>query len=397
MSDIINDSKKIDEILERGVDEVIVGLHLQKRLKAGEKLRIKFGVDPTAPDIHLGHLVPLRKLKQFQNLGHQIIFIIGDFTATVGDPSAKKEARKPLTKKEVESNLKDYLKQVGKILNIDKTEIHYNSEWYDKFNAMSLYGLTSKITIQRALERDDFQKRLSENRDISILEIIYPLLQGYDSVMVKSDLEVGGTDQKFNLLMGRKIQKRYGQKSQDIMTTLILEGTDGVSKMSKSLGNYIKIDEPANEMFAKIMSISDKIMPKYFELLTDLLESEYEEKIKKNPKDAKMMLAALILEQLHGAKEAEIAKENFQKVFAKGELNEADIEEKEIKANDYLLKDLLVGLGLVESKSQSQRLILQKAVEINNSLKIDPMETIRVSGGEIVKVGKYRLAKIKAK
>ena len=233
--------KKIEELLTRGVEEVIVADNLIKELRSGKKLRVKFGIDPTAPDIHLGHTAPLRKLKQFQDLGHQIVLIVGDFTATIGDPSGRSDLRKPLSRQQVKDFMKDYKKEIGKVIDIKKTEVRYNSEWYDRLGPMFVYELTSKVTVARVLERDDFQKRLRQDQDVSMLEMIYPLLQGYDSVEVNADVELGGTDQKFNLLMGRKIQKRYDKKEQNIMTIWLLEGTDGVHKMSKSLGNYVSI------------------------------------------------------------------------------------------------------------------------------------------------------------
>ncbi len=254
----------IDELLNRGVEEIIVRESLEKKLKNGQKLRLKFGIDPTAADLHLGHTVPLRKLKQFQDLGHQVILIMGDFTATIGDPSARDDARKVLSREEVKKNMGTYLAQVGKILDLKKTEVRYNREWYDQKDTLFLFDLSSKVTLQQVLKRDDFQKRLSENRDINMLETMYPLLQGYDSVCVKADLELGGTDQKFNLLMGRKVQKSFGQPSQDVMMLSLLEGTDGVQKMSKSVGNYIGILEEPNQMFGKVMSIPDRFNRQIF-------------------------------------------------------------------------------------------------------------------------------------
>jgi len=256
----IVDDDRIEELLSRGVDEVIDKEHLRKRLLCGRRLRVKFGIDPTGSDLHLGHVVPLRKFRHFQNLGHQVIFLIGDFTAMIGDPSGRSEARKMLTEKDIKENMKDYIRQAGKILDFKKIEVRYNSEWYNKKGAMFLFELTSAVTVARAMERDDFQKRMKDDVDVSVLELIYPLMQGYDSVALEADVELGGRDQKFNLLMGRRVQRRYGAPEQDIMTVPLLEGTDGVRKMSKTYGNYIGINENAREIYGKTMSIPDSLM-----------------------------------------------------------------------------------------------------------------------------------------
>ncbi len=393
-------SVTIKELLKRGVEEVIERKHLEKVLKSGKKLRVKFGIDPTTPDIHLGHTIPLRKLKQFQDLGHKIVLIIGDFTATIGDPSARLEARRPLTREEVKKNMKTYLPQINKILNLKKTEIRYNSEWFDKKGILFLYELTSKITIQRVLERDDFQKRLKKDKEISILEIIYPLLQGYDSVATKADLEIGGTDQKFNLLMGRKIQKKYNQKPQDIMTLAILEGTDGIRKMSKSLGNYIGITESPDQMYGKIMSIPDSLITKYFSLLTDVPDKEIE-KMKKdlkksrvNPRDLKARLAREIVTLYHTKKQALKAEKEFERIFKKKK-KPTKVKSYKLKAKSWLVPDLLLKLKLVSSKSEARRLITQGGVKIDDKVIKDWKKKIQVKKDTIIQVGKRKFARIK--
>src|SRR3989344_9377188 len=329
MSKVITDEKTLSTLIERGVEEVIEKVHLEGRLRKGEKLRVKLGIDPTAKDLHLGHTVVLRKLKHFQDAGHQAIFIIGDFTATVGDPSGRNELRPTLTKQQIEENMRNYLTEAGKVIDIKKTEIRYNSEWYKNKGTNFLMDLTSKFTIARMLERDDFQKRLKEDRDISLLEILYPILQGYDSFEVKADVEIGGTDQKFNLLTGRKVQKRYGQPEQDIVTTPLIEGLDGVKKMSKSLGNYVGISDEPKNMFGKLMSIPDDLMVKYFTLLTDVAREDIEQLKKdrlnpatatRSPEEWKEYLAFEIIRMYYNEREAQKAKEEWDKVFSKGEL-----------------------------------------------------------------------------
>lgn len=362
-------NKKIEELLTRGVDEVIIEEHLRKELASGRKLRVKFGIDPTAPDLHLGHTVPLRKLRAFQELGHQAVLIIGDFTATIGDPTGRSEQRKQLSAEEVKKNLKTYLSQAKKVLDLDKVEIHYNSEWFAKEGLMQFYELTSKVTIQRAMERDDFKKRLAEDRDVSTLEVLYPLLQGYDSVKIKADVEIGGRDQKFNLLMGRRVQRGYDMKEQDIMTVWLIEGVDGVRKMSKSFGNYIGLTEKPELMFGKIMSIPDDLIIKYFKALTDVPLDEIkkiEKDLKKsNPRDIKMLLAREIVAMYHSEKEAKKAEENFINIFQKKEKPE-DVEVYEIKGKSENILEALVNSKLVSSKGEARRLIEQGGVKVND-------------------------------
>jgi len=392
---------RIDEILTRGADETIEIEHLKKRLLSGEKLRVKFGIDPTSPDLHLGHTVPLRKLKQFQDLGHQIIFLIGDFTARIGDPSGRSETRKVLTDQEIKENMKDYIIQAAKILDMKNVEVRYNSEWYKDKGYAFLFELTSKITVARAIERDDFKKRMKEDIDVSILEIIYPLMQGYDSVALEADVEIGGTDQKFNLLMGRKIQRRYGKKEQDIMTVPLLEGTDGINKMSKSLGNYIGITEDEKSMLSKLMSIPDNLIIKYFKLLTDISE----EKIMKmqadmrtsrlNPRDAKLELAVEIVKIYHGEGEAEKAKKYFVDTFSKKEIP-SQVPEFLIETENIKITEFLVKSGQAKSLSDARRKIEQGGVEVDGE-KIAGWNIIldKKYDEKVFKVGKFRFAKIK--
>jgi tyrosyl-tRNA synthetase len=387
---------KIEELVSRGVDEIIDKDHLKDRLLKGDKLRVKLGIDPTANELHLGHTVVLRKLKQFQNLGHQAVFIIGDFTAMIGDPSGRETSRSLLTKQQVKENMKNYIAEASKIIDIKKTEIRYNSEWYENKKIDFLMGLASKFTITRVLERDDFQKRLKENKNVSLLEIIYPLLQGYDSLEVKADVEIGGTDQKFNLLMGRKIQKRYGYPEQDILTVPLIEGTDGVKKMSKSLNNYISISSDPLDMFGKIMSIPDRLMVKYFTLLTDVSQNEIRElendllnisASKKSPKDWKEYLALELVKKYYNEEKARKAQEEWSKIFSKKELPSQIEEEEGGKLLDVVKKVSKV------SVSQAKRLIKQGAVKVNKNV-IKEWDKVVVRE-DLVQIGPKKFIKIK--
>lgn len=385
-------------MLERGVEEVIEKEHLEGRLSKGEKLRVKLGIDPTAKDLHLGHTVVLRKLRQFQDEGHQAVFIIGDFTATIGDPSGRDALRPTLSKEQIEENMKNYLTEAGKVIDIKKAEIRYNSEWYKDKGVDFLMDLTSKFTVARILERDDFQKRLKDDRDISLLEILYPILQGYDSFEVKADIELGGTDQKFNLLMGRKVQKRFGQAEQDIMTVPLIEGLDGIKKMSKSLGNYIGLsDEPTN-MFGKVMSVPDDLMVKYFTLLTDLSQDDIEQLkkdrlnpsiAKTSPKEWKERLALEIVRMYHGEKEAQKARDEWDRVFSK---KEYPSEMKEVGAGK--LMDI-VEVGGAVSSTQAKRLIDQGATRINGEV-IKEWNFIPKEG-DVVQIGPKTFVRIASK
>lgn len=389
------DEQKIEELLTRGVEEVIEKAHLKERLIKGEKLRVKLGIDPTAKDLHLGHTVALRKLKQFQDFGHQAVFIIGDYTATIGDPSGRDTLRPLLTPVQINENMKNYLSEAGKVIDIKKAEIRYNSEWYNKKDANFIMDLSGKFTIARLLERDDFQKRLKQDIEISILEIMYPILQGYDSLEVKADVELGGTDQKFNLLMGRKVQKRYGQPEQDIMTVPLIEGVDGVRKMSKSLGNYIGISDEAVQMFGKVMSVPDGLMIKYFTLLTDTSGEEIEmlkkdqlnpALAKKSEKEWKELLAFELVKIYHGAAVAQKTRDEWERVFSKGELP-SEMEEVE----GGKLVDV-IGSGAGVSSTQAKRLIDQGAVRVNNEV-IKEWDR-SVNNGDVIQIGPKKFVKV---
>ena len=401
MGKIITDEKLIEEVLTRGVDEVIEKEHLKKILLSGEKLRIKLGIDPTSPDLHLGHTVPLRKLRQFQDLGHQVIFLIGDFTALIGDPSGKNETRKMLTKDQIKENLKDYQEQAKKVLDMNKVEVRFNSEWFGKMGSSFLFELASKFTVARILERDDFKKRMKEDIDISMMEIMYPLMQGYDSVALEADVELGGTDQKFNLLMGRKVQRRYEKKEQDVITVPLLEGTDGVQKMSKSLGNYVGLFEKPNDMFCKIMSIPDTLILKYIKLLTDISGEEIEKmqdftKTKfENPRDAKIRLAEEIVIMYHSKEDATKAKDYFIRTVSNKEIPE-NIEVVLSPAPSISVIDYIMETGLIKSRSDARRLIEQGGLEIDGK-KIEDWKFVldKNFDGKVIKVGKKDFVRIK--
>ena len=342
---------------------------LERSAETGKPLRIKLGLDPTAPDIHVGHTVVIRKLKAFQDLGHTVIFLIGDFTGMIGDPSGRNVMRPPLSRDEINANAETYQKQMFKLLDPEKTELRFNGEWMDKFTAADFVKLTAKTTVKQILERDDFDKRMKDEKPISLHELLYPLVQGYDSVALESDVELGGTDQKFNLLMGRNLQREFDQEPQVIMTTPLLEGLDGVHKMSKSLGNYIGIEEPPGEMFGKVMSISDELMWRYYELLTDLSETDISNLRSQiangeNPRNIKVDLAKLIIRDFHSQADADIAEDEFNRRFVKKETPD-EVEEKEIGAGSYKLADLLVQTGLAASKGEAKRLIEQGGIRIN--------------------------------
>ena len=378
------------DIIRKGTVEIISLEELKEKLKRKKSLRVKFGADPTAPDIHLGHTVVLQKLRQFQDSGHQIVFIIGDFTARIGDPSARYETRKPLTPGEIERNAKTYQKQVFKILDKQATEVLFNSRWLDKMKLSDVMNLSSHCTVAQMLARADFKERFDREIDISILEFIYPLLQAYDSIQVKADVEIGGTDQKFNLLMGRELQRDFGQKPQVIITMPLLEGIDGTRKMSKSYGNYIGITEPPGEIFGKIMSISDQLMLRYYELLTD----ENLDEIKRfHPRQAKAKLAREIVRKYYGEDEAEEAEEEFDKIFVKRKVPE-EIEEIRIPQKKVWVVDLLVRAGLATSKNEAKRLIAQGGVKINQkTIKNSDMDLL-MDKEYIVQVGKRRFRRI---
>lgn len=386
------------KILTRGAEEIISPKELKEKLSLKRPLVIKAGFDPSAPDIHIGHTVLLRKMKHFQELGHEVNFLIGDFTGRIGDPSGRSKTRKPLTAEEIEENALTYKKQIFKILDKDKTKVVFNSDWCKKLGTEGVFDLSSRYTVARMLERDDFLNRYKNKTPISILEFLYPLLQGYDSVVMKADVELGGTDQKFNLLVGRDLQRSYGLEPQVIITMPILEGLDGVEKMSKSLNNYVGISESAEEMFGKIMSISDKMMWRYYELLTDTDYKKLKgdvEKGKLHPKEAKTRLAKSIVSEYHGEKEAEKARLSFEAVFARKEVPE-EVPEFLIEKNKITIVDLIKEVGFASSGMEARRLVIQNAVSIDGERVSDAKEEITLDKkGKILKVGKRKFGKIK--
>ena len=394
-------TKKAIELISRGTEEVLIEEELKKKLDSGKRLNIKAGFDPTAPDLHLGHTVLINKLHQFQTLGHQIIFLIGDFTGMIGDPSGKSATRPPLSTEEVKENAKTYQEQIFKILDQDLTKVVFNSSWMNKMNAADLIRLASHHTVARMLERDDFDKRHKSNQPISIHEFLYPLIQGYDSIALNADVELGGTDQKFNLLVGRQLQEVHGKSPQVVITMPILEGLDGNQKMSKSLGNYIGIDEPAKEMFGKIMSISDDLMWRYFELLSfkDLGEIEqYKEQVETgtNPRDIKFELAEEIITRFHNSKLAQDAKNDFVKRFSNNAIPDV-IDEIEIKVNDkgVVFANLLKEIKLVSSTSDAHRMIKQAAVKIDGERVDDGKQILQEGFSAVIQVGKRKFVRVK--
>jgi len=392
---IKTDNEKIEEILERGVERVIKKEELEKRLKSGKKLRVKHGIDPTTKDLHLGYSVVYLKLKKLQELGHQIIFLIGDFTGRFGDPTQKLESRNLRTKKEVRDLAKNYLRQVGRILDLKKTEVRYNSEWYDKMSAEELLRLMSNFTAMRMLERDMFQKRIRKGLEIQLQEPVYPVLQGYDSLMLKSDLTVCGIDQIFNEIRGREIQEKFAQEPQGIIATKILIGTDGKQKMSQSLGNYIGIEEKPEQQFGKIMSIPDDLILDYFELVTQVPLAEIK-KIKKdetNPRDLKIRLAKEIVSIYHDKNKALSAEKEFERVF-KEKKTPTKISEIKVKEKKLSVLDLLVKTKMASSKSEAKRLVIQKGVKINSKVENDWQKIIEIKKGIIIQIGKRKFAKL---
>ncbi len=396
------------EIIKRGTVEIVPESELVDKLKSsiekGRPLTIKLGLDPTAPDIHLGHTVVLHKLRQFQDLGHQVILILGDFTARIGDPTGKSETRKQLTEEQVLTNAKTYERQIFKILDREKTRVVFNSQWLAPLNFVQVIELAAKYTLARMLERDDFHKRFKENLPISIHELFYPLMQGYDSVALKADVELGGTDQKFNLLMGRTLQKEYGQDQQVALMMPILEGLDGVNKMSKSLGNYIGIDEPPREMYGKTMSLPDEMMLRYFELVTPVsleglhaIEAGLKDG-KLHPRDVKMRLAREIVTQYHGLDEAQAAEEEFKRMFQQkdlpDEIPDFKLTENMLENGEIWLPKLITLAKMASSTSEVRRLIQQGGVKLDGIKVDDPNITISPSTGMIIQVGKRKFSRI---
>jgi tyrosyl-tRNA synthetase len=428
---IDTNSKKIEEILGRGVEEIIIEKHLRKRLFSGDKLTIKFGVDPSRPDIHLGHTIPLRKLQQFQELGHKVVFIVGDFTGRIGDPSHESKIRPQLSIKEVNENSKTYIEQAGKVIDMKKIEVRRNSEWYDAMKPDDFIRLFSKVTLARILERDDFEKRIkkAENKDsfsfqpatrnsfssnnLSFIcnfenksderaiyphEILYPILQAYDSVIVNSDIEIGGTDQKFNMLMGRTLQERFDKLQQDVITFPLLVGLDGEKKMSKSLDNYIGVTEAPKEQFGKVMSIPDNLIFNYFKLATNIAKDDMKEirvylSSDGNPKNVKVRLAKEIVTMYHGAKDAEKAEQEFNRIFQQKKIPE-QIPEVKIKEKEMNILDLLVKIKLAISKAEAKRLVIQKGIKIDKEVYNDWQGSVEIKKGMIFQRGKRGFVKI---
>jgi tyrosyl-tRNA synthetase len=392
------------ELIERGVVDCISRDELKKKLTVSleteRPLKIKAGFDPTAPDLHLGHTVLLQKLKHFQDLGHDVHFLIGDFTGLIGDPTGKSETRKPLTREDISRNAETYKEQVFKILDSYRTTIAFNSEWLGKLDSFDMIRLASELTVARMLERDDFKNRFESGRPISIHEFLYPLIQGYDSVAMEADVELGGTDQLFNLLMGRDMQRSRGQQPQIVLTLPLLEGLDGVNKMSKSLGNYIGITEPPDDIYGKTMSLSDELMFRYYELLSDLSSVEIAE-LKQglesgglHPKDIKQQLARELTARFHSESAALQAEQNFENVFARHKLPE-DVEEYTIEADEALwLPKLLVDCGMVSSTSEGRRMIKQNAVSIDGEKVVDTEYMLQPGESVVLKVGKRRFCRV---
>lgn len=393
MSNIITDEQKIEELLTRGTEEIFVKEHLKDALLSGKQLRIKFGIDPTSSSIHLGRAVALRKLRDFQNLGHKIVLIIGDFTAKIGDPSDKLQKRPMLTDEEIKKNLSGYLEQINKIINVEESEIHYNSEWLSTMDYLETAKLLESFTVQQMTKRRNFKERLEQGQDIFIVEFLYPALQGYDSVKVNADVELGGFDQLFNLKAGRTVQKKYGQKEQDVITVSMLSGTDG-RKMSSSWGNVISLLDTHDDMFGKVMAVNDNLIISYFTLCTDVsLQdiSNFEKEMQSgaNPKDIKVKLAYEIVKLYHGENLARSAQENFEKTFSKGEIPH-DIQEV---SGGKAWIDLVLEAGVVESKTEFRRLVSDGAVSSLTSGEkvVDPNST---PSPDVYKIGKRRFIKI---
>jgi tyrosyl-tRNA synthetase len=401
----------IDEqlaILRKGTVDLIreedLKAKLERSAKTGKPLRIKLGLDPTAPDIHIGHTVVIRKLRAFQDLGHTVIFLIGDFTGMIGDPSGKNVTRPPLSREQINANAETYKAQMFRLLDPNKTEVRFNGEWMDKFTAADFIKLTAKTTVMQILERDDFAKRMADEKPISLHELLYPLVQGYDSVALEADVELGGTDQKFNLLMGRNLQREFDQEPQVIITTPLLEGLDGVNKMSKSLDNYIGIEEQPDQMFGKVMSISDELMWRYYELLTDTGIDEINamkfrcESDAENPRNLKVALAKSIITDFHSEQSAEKAEEEFNRRFVKKEVPD-EIEERTVSAGTHNLAQLITDVGLAGSKKEAKRLIEQGGVKLNGEKATASVAEISIPAGEsvLLQVGKLKFLKIVGK
>lgn len=403
--DIKNEVERQYNILKRGCEEVINEVEfkqkLEKSIKNNKPLKIKLGIDPTGSDLHIGHAVPLRKLKQFQDLGHTVQFLIGTFTARIGDPTGKSETRKMLSNDAVQENIKTYIDQLGIILDLEKTEIKYNGDWLEKLSLEEVLNLLSQFTVSQMVSREDFSKRLAENKPVSLIEFMYPIMQGYDSVALECDVELGATEQKFNILRGRDLQKAYGQEQQICLLMPILEGLDGVEKMSKSLNNYIGITEAPNDMFGKVMSISDELMFRYYEIITEIPLEEIE-KMKNDiasgvlhPMEAKKNLGKELVTIYHGAEEGIKAKEWFENVFSKKNLD-VDLPEVEIAGKEEGIIELLVNtLKFANTTSEARRLIEQGGFKINDEAIKDVKSSIKLESGMIIRAGKKKIIKVK--
>ena len=385
------------EIIKRGAVDVLSEEELTAKLKKGRPLRVKAGFDPTAPDLHLGHTVLIQKMKQFQELGHEVIFLIGDFTGMIGDPTGKSETRKQLTREEVAKNAETYKEQIFKILDPNKTIVEFNHRWMEKLDAAAMVELTAKYTVARMLEREDFKKRYQKQQPISIHEFLYPLIQGYDSVALKADVELGGTDQRFNLLMGRDLQREYGQEAQVVLTMPLLEGLDGVHKMSKSLGNYISITDPPEEMFGKVMSISDTLMWRYYELLSDEDLPEIRscqaqvDNGSLHPMEAKKLLGAELVERFHGGDAAGMARNYFENRFQKKSTS-VDVRQHFLAPEPIWICRLIVDLKFAKSTSDARRLIAQGAVRVDGAVVRDVNFQFHNASHQVLEVGKNRIA-----
>ncbi len=395
------DIEKTLEIIKSSTVDVIPETELIEKLKSGKKLKVKLGMDPTSPDLHLGHVVVLSKMKQFQDLGHEVIFVIGDFTASIGDPSGKSKTRPPLTHSEIVANMKTYFDQVGRVLNPETVTVRYNSEWLQTLNSADIVKLLGKVTLARIIERDDFQKRLKANQSISMHELLYPIFQAYDSVMLEADVELGGTDQTFNLLMGRTLQEQFGQKAQVIITTPLLEGLDGVQKMSKSLDNSIGLSEKSDQVYGKLMSISDDMMWRYFEVLLHRSSAELssmQERVAAgtlHPMELKKDMAYEVILRFWSEQEAQSARENFESVFQKKDYSKAqEIVLSSETDNPIWIIALLKELGAIQSSSEGKRLIETKSVMVNNDVVTDFKEEVSWEEGTVIKVGKHRIYRI---
>ncbi len=392
--------KEVLELIKRGADDLLIEAELKQKLALGRPLRIKAGFDPTAPDLHLGHTVLLNKMRQLQDMGHHALFLIGDFTGMIGDPTGKNATRPPLTREQVIENAQSYRDQVFKVLDPEKTEIVFNSAWMDKFSAVDLIRLAATHTVAQMLERDDFSKRYKSSQPIAIHEFIYPLVQGYDSVALKADLELGGTDQKFNLLMGRELQRHFGQSAQCILTMPLLEGLDGVNKMSKSLGNYIGVTDAPHDMFGKLMSISDELMWRYLELLSfrgmgEIAIWRKEVADGRNPRDIKVLLAQEIVTRFHSSRDAESALAEFEARFRRGVLPD-DMPEVNVNAQNgsVLMPQLLKLAGLVSSTSEAMRMIAQGSVKLDGERVNDKAVAVNAGNVVVLQVGKRKFARV---